>query len=172
MAESQNAGGMAVYPVIVPYVDMHPLTRMVLKADGIIPISYGLRDRLAYSELLRIYWKRKKTFFIVEQDILPWPRALHELADCQCHWGTYSYKINGGIGVSHMLGCCKITDRLIAATPGIWDSPVHWSVCDQHLARAAMAVGQEPHLHRPAVLHMNHREIGASVDKYYLNKIK
>lgn len=149
--------------VIVPFAPgrLQPLVEPVLRADGWRPELRPLNDAEAYSRLMRQIWAAGETTVIIEQDVLPWPGAIRELLECPCCWGSNSYLYQGGIGISHMLGCAKLSAELIRRLPGLWDSPVDWSLIDQHLFRAAQAVHLEPHLHRPPVLHINPRELGA-----------
>lgn len=145
--------------VVVPYVQLHPLVAPILRSQGHRPDCFELSGDDAYRQLLKWLWEVGESVIIVEQDILPWPGALDELAGCPCRWGTYSYREHGGVGIAHMLGCAKLTGALMAAVPQVWDEPGHWSGLDQRLFFAARAVGIEPHLHRPPVLHLNAREL-------------
>jgi hypothetical protein len=50
--------------------------------------------------------------------------------------------------------------------PAVWDTAgVHWSKLDGHLFHAARDAGQEPHLHRPPVIHLNPREMSFTLPK-------
>lgn len=112
-----------------------------------------------YRQMMRQLWEAGETFINIEHDIIPWPGAIEELWGCPCEWGTYSYRYHGGIGIAHMLGLAKITDKLIKRLPDLWDEPAHWSQLDQKLFFAAREIGQEPHLHRPPVIHLNPKEL-------------
>lgn len=147
--------------VIVPYVQLHELVRPVLRSQGYSPEYRPLSDDDGYRRLLRRVWQAGESVVIVEQDILPWPGAIDELIGCPGGWCTYSYRKHGGIGIAHMLGCAKLSSSLMDALPGLWDAPEHWSKLDQRLFFAARGAGIEPHLHRPAVLHLNARELSA-----------
>lgn len=143
--------------LIVPYVEgrLHPLVLPVLRSDGLQPQAERLLDDYDYGRLMARLWREFQTVFVVEQDILPWPGALRELQQCSCEWGTYSYHYFGGIGISHMLGCCKLTDRLMSRLPQLWDWGCHWAYVDRRLFSEARAAGIEPHLHRPPVIHLS-----------------
>lgn len=138
--------------IIVPYKNVHPVTRQVLTPLG--AEFFYMHNDLSYCDLLRQFWSWGSTIRIVEQDIVPWPGALDELLMCSGMWCTYSYEMHGGIGISHMLGCCKLTEELMKALPDVWATPRHWSELDQHLFFAARENGIEPHLHRPPVTHL------------------
>lgn len=145
--------------VVVPYTDLHPLVPQLLATYGYTPEYRKLVGDDGYQCLMRELWERGEDVMIVEQDILPWPGAIEELFACECFWGAYTYRTNGGMGVYHMLGCTKITKRLMRQTEGVWDEWRHWSVIDQTLFFAARNRGIEPHHHRPAVIHLNPREL-------------
>lgn len=150
--------------IYIPYVDATEtvsLQSAILHQYGLEFLHYRIDrdDQDGYRKFMAQRWERGETFVIIEHDILPWPGAVQELLACECVWGTYSYYTNGGIGVSHMLGCTKITNRLIAALPNIWKEPRVWYELDSHLMFTAREIGIEPHLHRPAVIHLNKREL-------------
>lgn len=145
--------------VIVPFTNLQPLAARLLGTYGLNPRFVPVHGDGAYRLLMREIWEEGDTVIIIEHDILPWPGAIEELLLCQCVWGGYTYQTNGGLGVSHMLGCAKLDQDLIAHTPGLWDEPAHWSQLDQRLLFAARSKGIEPHLHRPPVIHINPREL-------------
>jgi hypothetical protein len=143
--------------IVVPYTNLHPATRMVMSVyEGVRYENVARED--AYRQLLHNLWLERETFVIVEHDIVVWPGAIEELHDCMGRWCSCSYRLFGGVGVYHGLGCTKISDRLISILPGLWDEPCPWDMLDQRLWFAAREVGQEPHCHRPPVIHLNARE--------------
>jgi hypothetical protein len=144
--------------VVVPYVELHPVTRQVTEPYN--PEYVPLVGDDAYRQLMHRLWQEGEPFVIVEHDIIPWPGAIEELFACSCAWGAYSYKLHGGIGIYHGFGCTKITPELMDATPCIWSQPAHWNTLDQRLWFAARAKGLEPHPHRPAVTHLSRRHDG------------
>lgn len=147
--------------VIVPCApDAHPVTKQVLASEGIVAQYIGVgHSPYGYHHLMRDIWSQRKQVIIVEHDIVPWPGAIAELAACPCAWGSYSYKIHGGIGIFHGLGCTKLTPELMDATSDLWSDEVwhqdHWSKIDQVLFFAARERGYEPHHHRPPVIHLS-----------------
>lgn len=146
--------------VVVPYSDGHlnPWTRRVLDSYA-INVSYSLLpDDDAYRRLLRDLWQAQRTVVLVEQDIVPWYGAIEELYRCMGEWCSCAYRYRGGYGIYHGLGCTKVSAELMQATPGLWDAPGHWSEMDRRLYFAAREVGQEPHPHRPPVLHLKEEE--------------
>lgn len=156
--------------VIVPHAPdkLHETTEQVLES-----FQFWRRVRYvelthddAYRQLLRDLWLEGESFIIVEQDIVPWPGALEELWRCPCYWGSNTYKLHGGEGIHHGFGCTKITTALMARLPKVWDEPGHWSELDQRLWFAAREIGQEPHPHRPPVIHLNPRELHHAGDNH------
>lgn len=121
-----------------------------------------LRDDDSYRLLLQELWRQRQSVILIEHDILPWPGAIEELAGCSCAWGSYTYKMHGGLGIHHMFGCTKLTPALMQATDGLWDAPCRWDVLDQRLWFAARD-RFEPHPHRPPVIHLSERELGPDV---------
>src|SRR5688572_21038894 len=117
--------------VVVPYRNLHPVTRDVLESYQ-LPVRYvELNDDDGYRQLLKRIWQEGETVVLVEHDVVPWPGAIEELFACPCLWGSYSYRINGGIGIHHGLGCTKISGALMRMLPGLWDQRWHWSLVDQ-----------------------------------------
>lgn len=142
--------------VIVPHAPgmLHPVTKFVLEQEG-HGIEYAeLTGDDGYRLLLQRLWIRFAPVVIVEQDVVPWPGAIAELLACPAAWCTHSYRYDGGIGYAHMLGFAKLSPKLMEAMPDVWSTPCHWSECDRRLFFAARAKSIEPHLHRPAVVHL------------------
>lgn len=146
--------------IIVPYYrQVHPVTWAVLRTYDFCPLLVEMHDDDDYRQLLHRLWREREPVIIVEHDIVPWPGAVEELWACPCKWGTYSYRINGGIGIAHALGCAKLTADLMDVVPSVWDEPAPWHTLDRKLFFAARERGLEPHLHRPPVIHLNEREL-------------
>lgn len=143
--------------VIVPYSSLHPVVKQVLDKYA-LDIRYVQMEGLyAYHGLLKELWSKLEPFVIVEQDVLPWPGAIEELWQCSGDWCTYSYRMHGGIGIAHALGCAKLSARLMASLPNVWDEQIAWNTLDQVLFFAARNAGIEPHMHRPPVIHLSER---------------
>jgi hypothetical protein len=146
--------------VVVPYVKLHPVTQQVLNGSN-ADVHYEMvgDDDGAYCQLLNNLWQRGSSVIIVEQDIVPWPGALDEIWQCPAQWCTYSYAWRNeygrtGIGLSHMLGCVKLSAELMRALPNVWRESCSWVNCDRRLFFTARNHGIDPHLHRPAVTHL------------------
>jgi hypothetical protein len=115
-------------------------------------------DDDAYRRLLQRLWQARTTVVIVEHDVVPWYGAIEELHHCMGLWCSCSYRLQGGYGVHHSLGCTKLSGRLMQLLPTLWDEPGKWDALDQRLWFAARAIGQEPHPHKPPVLHLSDKE--------------
>lgn len=146
--------------LVVPYAPgrLNEYVPAVLSSYGHSPQFVELHGDHGYSDLLKTLWAEGETFVLVEQDVLPWPGAVEELHNCVGLWCSCSYIHNGAHGLYHMLGCTKVSARLIGMLPHVWDKPVHWTRCDTHLYHEARALGQDPHPHRPPVVHLHPRE--------------
>ena len=140
--------------VVCPYTKLHPVTKGVLDSYGLQVRYVPLKGDYAYGELLRDIWIKRDPVVIVEHDIVPWPGCVEELYGCPGEWCTCSYSYNGGLGISHMLGCAKLSTALMDALPNLWDDPCHWADCDRRLFFSARDIRKEPHQHRPAVIHL------------------
>ena len=144
--------------VVVPYTNLHPVTKMV--TEWYKPEYVHLEDDDAYRRLLKQLWEERESVVIVEHDVVPWPYAIEELFRCSCWWGAYSYQLHGGVGIHHGFGCTKFGLKLMEAVPFIWDEPGHWNSLDQRLYFCARKLGIEPHPHRPPVIHLSEKHIG------------
>lgn len=139
--------------VVVPFARLH-VTEQVLRSYR-VPVEFvRLDDDDAYRRLLHELWAARETVVIVEQDIVPWPGALEELYGCMGLWCACAHPLFGGLGIYHGLGCTKISGQLMARLPDLWDLSGHWSTLDQRLYFAARDIGEEPHPHRPPVIHL------------------
>jgi len=141
--------------VVVPFTNLHPVTKQVLDNYGLNVEYVHLEGDDGYRQLMKRLWNERKDVVIVEHDIVPWPGAIEELVACPCTWGTYSYELLGGIGVTHGFGCAKLTRSLMDCVPDVWDAPLKWDILDQKLFFTARTLGIEPHLHRPPVVHLS-----------------
>jgi hypothetical protein len=148
--------------VVVPYTKLHPVTKLVLESYGLNIAYRALADEYAYGRLLESIWSAGESVVIIEQDVVPWHGAVEELYQCPGLWCSCTYRIHGGYGIYHGLGCTKISSALMSLLPNLWKEPVRWDVADQRLWFAARAIRQEPHPHRPPVIHLNPREYASA----------
>jgi hypothetical protein len=143
--------------LVVPYSNLHPVTRQVIESYKLGAQFVALGGPLEYGRLLRWLWQEEETVVIVEHDIVPWPGAVEELYNCMGMWCSCSYLYAGGYGLYHGLGCTKISGNLMRALPHLWDGDLEWFSLDQRLLFAARTIGYEPHPHRPPVIHLGAR---------------
>lgn len=146
--------------IIVPFAPgkLRPLTEAALTRLGARFVQLDYEG--SYWRLLCELWEARETVVIVEHDILPWHGALDELAACPGQWCSFTYQINGGVGIHHAFGCTKITAALMEAVPHVWRDTAdrRWHTLDAQLCHAALMAGQVPHPHRPAVIHLRDLE--------------
>lgn len=144
------------YRVVVPYTTLHPVTKSVLDSYDLQDVAYVdvSKDADAYRRLLRDLWRDEVAVVLIEHDIVPWPGAIEELAGCMGLWCSCAYRFKGGYGVYHGFGCTKISADLMRLLPNVWAEPGTWDLLDQRLLFAARDVRQEPHPHRPPVIHL------------------
>jgi hypothetical protein len=148
--------------VIVPYAPgrLHSVTRRVIESYELPTEFIRLDFDDSYRLLLKDLWVDGETVVIIEQDVVPWPGAIEELHHCMGEWCSCAYRLFGGYGVYHHLGCTKLSSELMRKLPHLWDIPRHWNSLDTHLRWEADQVGIHPHPHRPPVIHLSEREIG------------
>ena len=150
--------------VIVPFTRLHPVTEAVLASYSLNIRYERLEGDQAYRLLLQRLWREGETVVIVEQDILPWPSAIEELHQCMGLWCSCSYLYGGAYSLFHMLGCTKLSAKLMQLLPDLWDEPGHWSTLDTRLYHAAMQIGEVAHPHRPPVIHLNPKELARNAE--------
>lgn len=150
---------MARPTVIVPYAgSLNEWVRRILDSYDVDVDYRFLEDEDSYRRLLRRIWYERKPVVLVEHDILPWYGAIEELFNCMGQWCSCAYRYRGGYGIYHGFGCTKLSTELMVHTPHVWDEPGHWSTLDQRLYFTARGIGQEPHPHRPPVIHLKQSE--------------
>lgn len=141
--------------VIVPYIEIHPLVKLVLDKEGAEYIK--MQDKESYWKLLCDIWARGEDVVIVEHDIIPWPGAIDELLGCPAEWCTFTYEMKQGFGVHHAFGCAKLGSGLMSELPSVWQDvhTTYWRTLDSQLCEYAQRNRIIPHPHRPAVTHLH-----------------
>lgn len=147
--------------VVVPFTRK---TKRVLEAIEASGFEYELIDvsesQFRYWYVVKELFDAKETFATVEHDILVNSDTLKSFDDCPCDWdiAPYPYALMPE-GFYAGLGCCKITDKLIARNPDAmeldsswygWDKnhkPRHWCRVDGYLKDRLLANGERPHAH-------------------------
>ena len=151
--------------LFVPHTEaMRPIVPEVLERVLCLhPVYIFMGGDEYYHRLLSDLWEDQEDVIIVEHDVLPWPGAIEELAQCPYPWCSCSYKIGlsqtgkAGYGIYHTFGCTKFSSHFMGQLPYVWSQieSRHWRHLDAQLSAAAVAVGQIPHPHRPPVLHLH-----------------
>lgn len=119
--------------------------------------------RDAYANEFAGWWGSGEPFIIVEQDVVPWPGADVELADCPEPWCAFSYYAHDRELPKPYLGCAKFRpdgpppfekapdDILRAYVDG---GLPHWQAIDMVVSASLKARGWHCHQHFPAVAHV------------------
>lgn len=152
--------------VVLPYTKIEPGVEDAIRDSGFEPelVFVGARD-IDYFYLLDKLWKGKKTFCVVEQDIIVSPKTLPEMRDCICSWcgAAYNYL---GVQTYVGLGCTKFTTELMILQPTLMDwvahkvyenhSAMHWCTLDAAIQTRLRSLGYREHVHTK-VLHLHDR---------------
>lgn len=133
---------------------------VALRTEGVVPDVRVLTTPTGYGEVLAGVWGRGQGFVLVEHDVVPWPGACAEMADCPELWCAFRYPMGGRDVFS--LGCMRFSDRLVADHPELADG---WELVPWHDLEGAVlgavrhATGLDyPHFHLPNVAHTRHLE--------------
>ena len=142
--------------IFIPYTDIQPATLIALIGYNYTPIK--VEGDFGYSNYFKQRWEEKEKFISIEHDIVIWPGALEAIWDCPGELCTYDLQLpnhrtrNLEIDTTCVPpGCIKFSKEFIEKTPGFWDKPVKWDMCDQHLIKCGIKV----HQHFPGVVNAN-----------------
>ena len=148
--------GQPLMKIYVPYTNLLQATQIALVEYDYIPVD--LKDQ-AYSDFLRERWAEGESFINIEHDIVPWPGAIEEIAECPEPWCGYAYHTGPSLDPHPywhpMLGCVKLGAELIRRTAGMWDEHIMFFLCDSTLAERGYAARLSPHRHFPGVVNAN-----------------
>jgi|WetSurMetagenome_2_1015567.scaffolds.fasta_scaffold988389_1 hypothetical protein len=143
--------------IIVPYANLESATRLAILGDGYKPELLELDANEGYWKLLLGLWLARKSFIIIEQDVVVFPGAIKDMADCKHSWCARPYMLNGKLRPA--LGCTKFTKEIIYKFPDLLEhipeGKRHWSGLDTRLIKLLEDKGFKCHIHRPAVTHLN-----------------
>lgn len=151
----------------MPYARLYPEVREALDRDGVeAEYAYVGAEPTDYYDLLARLWREPGGFIIVEQDIVPWPGAIAQLATCSHDWCGFAYELSTGVGVPGMLGCTRFSGRLTAEHPGVIEAvaylpahgtpPRYWGRMDTRIKEVMEdREGLRFSLHWPVVAHLN-----------------
>lgn len=154
--------------VVVPFAPSTawPLqaTRLALAQDGVDAEFRHMTDEESYFRLLSELWSGAESFITVEHDIVVWPGAIQQLADCPHEWCTVPYYCSVG-WIEDGLGCTKFSSSLIGkipemftAFPGCCAHTKNYCGLDRLIAHQLTdARGFRPHVHSPGVANLNER---------------
>ncbi len=122
-----------------------------------------IEGNYGYSEYFKKRWSEGETFINIEHDVVVYPEALKAIWNCPREWCVYDYhlpnhwtrsleQIESGVP----LGCVKISKEMIQKSKNLWNTPVMWNECDQHLSKSGVKV----HQHYPSVVNANPALLG------------
>ncbi len=151
--------------VIVPFAtaaSMLPAVRLALRQDGVDADYRHMAAEESYYGLMVEQWRKGETFTVVEHDIVCWPGAIQELANCPEQWCTLPYYCSVG-WIIDGLGCTKFGESLIARHPNFFEEPFpdccrhtkHYCGLDRLIAHRMEDLGLKPHVHGPGVVNLN-----------------
>jgi hypothetical protein len=146
--------------VIVPFAGggLTTATFAATQPYGARYVDVGEDDE-AYWRLLVTLWDEGEAFIVVEHDIAPPIGALRELWECRHDWCAFPYDMGGGFSAT-ALGCTKFSAALLARAPMAVADIVtpyrYWSALDSHITGAIRRLGEQEHIHSPAVQHERH----------------
>jgi hypothetical protein len=142
-----------------------PFTKRIAKVTAALDDSGYDYEAIDVSEspfryfyVIKELWDAKETFCTIEHDIVINPETLRSFDSCPCDWdiAPYPYKLMPD-GFYAGLGCCKISDRLIARNPEalikvgqIEDRShrqKHWCRVDGWLKQILVENNERPHAH-------------------------
>jgi hypothetical protein len=156
-----HSASSVVPHVVVPFTELRAETSAALQGRE-VTYSPMLTDE-SYFELLSDCWAAKRSFIVVEHDIVVEPWTIDELAACPEDWCSMGYPYRGD-PAAHGLACTKFSDRLIARHPETFkwvdllrdDShePRHWCRMDAWLWHTLTKFGEKRHEHPGVVGHL------------------
>lgn len=139
--------------LVVAYANLRPETAAAA-GEAATYVDTG-KDDEAYWRLLRDLWNRKRTFILLEQDILPPPGMLDELWACPAEWCGCPYPVGNIWGVFH--GATKYSASLMRRHPEALRSfsSRYWQNLDSQLiAYIGRRQKESAHWHWPAARHL------------------
>lgn len=158
--------------VIVPYstpctdrLSLHlaqAANKLALVQDGVGADYIHMPGDGSYFDLLERCWRAGEGFILVEHDIVPWPGAIQQLANCHYGWCTLPYYCSVG-WIRDGLGCTKFSAGLLAAYPEFLHEPFpaccshtrYYCGLDRLVAHRMAEHGIHPHVHQPGVVNLN-----------------
>lgn len=146
--------------VVVPYVDLHPLTLAALQRyapDADLADIGKAYD--AFWRFLAQLWDEGEGFLLVEHDIEIHAEVIPQLEGCPESWCVFPFPGAGGALLYGSLGCTRFSTELIAKVPNLMkDLCVRdWRRLDSEITPALERAGCTRHYHEPPVPHHHYR---------------
>lgn len=146
--------------LIVAYTDLRPETAAV--AGPFATYVDTSDDDEAYWRLLDRLWSARRTFVLLEHDIVPDRETLQTILNCPHDWCGVPYPVGNLWGVFH--GCTRYSAALIRRNPGaVRAMRDHtWRALDSQLiAYLAHREGSGAIWHWPGAEHLNRTSVPA-----------
>jgi hypothetical protein len=149
--------------VVVPYVELHPLTEEALAAwidyDSCQLEYVDLSDDpiLGYGQLVKRLWVEGDDVLLVEQDIEIGPSTIYDFRACWYGWCAAPYNWTTNVGPA--LGCTRFRGSFIAKYPRAVEEALaiapHFQQFDIALVRRVLVAKykEQPHVHTCVVHH-------------------
>lgn len=153
--------------VVCPHVgDPHPDTVQAIDGwlGGVEYVDLSDDPDYGYGKLLRRIWTEAESTMIVEQDVVPLPWTLPEMAVCEHPYCASPYPLEAFSGVA--LGCTRFTSlflrchpdaaEIACRVPSSYGEPGYWRQLDVWLQGAVLRdlYGWQLHAHGE-VIHRN-----------------
>lgn len=157
--------------IVIPYVSgrLRPETLNAALGQD-LPVRAELLEETndyAYAGLLRREWRKPGSTILLEQDVVPAPGQLRELAGCWRDWCTVPVSLGRQVS-SVTLSLVKFSDELkrqysslmVEATASLTEPGRlrHWRSCDMGVLRQMNSYGVTRHEHRPAARHLHYQD--------------
>lgn len=154
--------------VVVPYTVLAPETRASVPADARRVRTGRPGD---YHRLLVRLWGARRTFILVEHDVVPRPGLLEEMWDCPRDWCAAPYRC--GTIVTTALGCTKFSGQLQARNADAVTrmKQREWFNLDGQLVGTLHQHGEAEHVHGPPVRHLKYDREPFPVDQPQIRRV-
>jgi hypothetical protein len=148
--------------ILLPYVPgmLNPKTAEWASMYNVTYAELNPNDDEAYFRLLAEHWRQPGNLVVVEQDILPRPGVVEQLAYCRYAWCCSAYAVAQGSMLNVGLGLASFSARMKRHWPGLMDrvgyidddgAPVKtWRRLDTRVSRVLHELGYRPHVHGTA----------------------
>jgi hypothetical protein len=149
----------SVAGVVIPWVGPNGLRMETVNAVAECGFPTAAKEMLeedSYYKLIEELWADGETFITVEQDIVPAPGDIRQLAECPEPWCAFAYEYPP-FGLYAGMGLAKFSADLIKQFPdamkitGGWHDakhgPAHWCTVDAWLKKYLTDGGARQHIH-------------------------